>query len=112
VFRLGKNVEGDQFEVIASSILREVEMNDLQIRAAVQRHGTASAAGDQDAEHEIYHDDAIVDDYLTPERLAPTLSNTDREGRSETSCCTFAGCQHRPVKTSDSFREFSARPPV
>jgi len=35
-------------------------MNDLQIRAALERHWTASTAGDQDAEHEIYHDDAIV----------------------------------------------------
>src|SRR5271163_2769343 len=30
-------------------------------RAAVERHWTASATGDQDAEHDIYHDDAIVD---------------------------------------------------
>ena len=36
-------------------------MNDLQNRAALERHWTASAAGDQDAEHEIYHDDAIVE---------------------------------------------------
>ena len=35
-------------------------MEDPQIRAALERHWTASAAGNQDAEHEIYHDDAIV----------------------------------------------------
>ena len=43
------------------TIRREVVMNDPQIRAALERHWTASAAGDQDAEHEIYHDDAIVE---------------------------------------------------
>jgi len=29
------------------------------IRAAIDRHWAASAAGDQVAEHEIYHDDAV-----------------------------------------------------
>jgi hypothetical protein len=36
-------------------------VNDPQIRAAVERHWTASAAGNQDAEHEIYNDDAVLD---------------------------------------------------
>jgi SnoaL-like domain len=36
-------------------------VNDLQIRTALERHWTASAAGDQGTEHEIYHDDAIVE---------------------------------------------------
>ena len=36
-------------------------MKDLEIRAALERHWTASATGNQDAEHEIYHDDAIVE---------------------------------------------------
>ncbi len=44
-------------------------MNDLQIRAAVERHWAASAAGDQDAEHEIYHDDAIVEYPQSGERI-------------------------------------------
>ena len=36
-------------------------MKDREIRAALERHWAASAAGDQDAEHEIYHDEAIVE---------------------------------------------------
>ena len=44
-------------------------MEDLQIRAALERHWAASAAGDQDAEHEIYHDDAIVEYPQSGERI-------------------------------------------
>jgi ketosteroid isomerase-like protein len=31
------------------------------IRAAIDRHWAASAAGDQDVEHEIYHDDVVCE---------------------------------------------------
>ncbi len=31
------------------------------IRLAIDRHWSASAAGDQDVEHEIYHDDAVCE---------------------------------------------------
>src|SRR5271155_4918244 len=48
---------------------RETEVKDLQIRAALERHWTSSAAGDQDAEHEIYHDDAIVEYPQSGERI-------------------------------------------
>lgn len=34
-------------------------MEDQDIRAAIDRHWAASAAGDQVTEHEIYHDDAV-----------------------------------------------------
>ena len=44
-------------------------MKDLQIRATLERHWTASATGDQDAEHEIYHDDAIVEYPQSGERI-------------------------------------------
>ena len=44
-------------------------MNDPQIRAALERHWTASAEGDQDAEHESYHDDAIVEYPQSGERI-------------------------------------------
>ena len=44
-------------------------MSDLQNRAAVERHWTASAAGDQDAEHEIYTEDAIVEYPQSGERI-------------------------------------------
>jgi len=36
-------------------------MADQEIRAALERHWTASARGDQEAEHEIYLEDAIVE---------------------------------------------------
>ena len=39
------------------------------IRAALERHWSASAAGDQDAEHEIYADDAICDYPQSGERI-------------------------------------------
>ncbi len=41
-----------------------------EIRAALERHWSASAAGDQDAEHEIYADDAICDYPQSGERIA------------------------------------------
>ena len=34
-------------------------MDKQDIRAVIDRHWAASAVGDQDAEHEIYHDDAV-----------------------------------------------------
>jgi ketosteroid isomerase-like protein len=44
-------------------------MRDQEIRAAVERHWAASAAGDQEAEHEIYSDDAIVEYPQSRERI-------------------------------------------
>ncbi len=44
-------------------------MNDQQIRAALERHWAASAAGDQDAEHEIYHEAAILEYPQSGERI-------------------------------------------
>jgi ketosteroid isomerase-like protein len=44
-------------------------VNDPEIRAALERHWAASAAGDQDAEHEIYHDDAVVEYPQSGERV-------------------------------------------
>jgi hypothetical protein len=40
-----------------------------KIRAALERHWSASAAGDLDAEHEIYADDAICDYPQSGERI-------------------------------------------
>ncbi len=39
------------------------------IRAALDRHWAASAAGDLEAEHDIYHDDAICDYPQSGERI-------------------------------------------
>jgi hypothetical protein len=44
-------------------------MGDQETRAALDRHWAASAAGDQDAEHEIYHDDVVVDYPQSGERI-------------------------------------------
>lgn len=44
-------------------------MGDQETRAALDRHWAASAAGDQDAEHEIYHDDVITDYPQPGERI-------------------------------------------
>jgi ketosteroid isomerase-like protein len=47
-----------------------VESKDQEdIRAALNRHWSASAAGDQDSEHEIYADDAICDYPQSGERI-------------------------------------------
>ena len=39
------------------------------IRAALDQHWAASASGNQDTEHEIYHDDAIIDYPQSGERI-------------------------------------------
>lgn len=44
-------------------------MNDEQILAALNAHWQASAAGDINAEHEIYHDDVICDYPQSGERI-------------------------------------------
>jgi hypothetical protein len=44
-------------------------MGEEEIRAALDGHWSASAAGDQDAEHEIYADDAICDYPQSGERI-------------------------------------------
>jgi hypothetical protein len=44
-------------------------MADADIRAALERHWSASAAGDQVAEHEIYHENVIVEYPQSGERI-------------------------------------------
>ena len=44
-------------------------MEDRGIRESLDRHWAASAAGDQDIEHEIYHDDVITDYPQSGERI-------------------------------------------
>ena len=44
-------------------------MNDPEIRAALERHWAASAAGNQDAEHEIYNEDAVLEYPQSGERI-------------------------------------------
>jgi SnoaL-like domain len=44
-------------------------MTDVDIRAALDRHWAASAAGDQEAEHEIYQDTALIEYPPSGERI-------------------------------------------
>jgi hypothetical protein len=44
-------------------------MREEELRAALEKHWSASAAGDQDAEHEIYAADAICDYPQSGERI-------------------------------------------
>ena len=44
-------------------------MDDQDIREVIDRHWKASAAGDQETEHDIYHDDAICDYPQSGERI-------------------------------------------
>jgi ketosteroid isomerase-like protein len=44
-------------------------MEDQQIRAALDQHWAASAAGDLEKEHEIYDDDVVVDYPQSKERI-------------------------------------------
>src|ERR1700761_9210018 len=48
---------------------REVEMDDQALRAALQRHWDASDANDFETEHDIYHDDAVLDYPQSGERI-------------------------------------------
>jgi ketosteroid isomerase-like protein len=43
--------------------------SETEIRTALDRHWAASAAGDLEAEHDIYHDDAICDYPQSGERI-------------------------------------------
>ena len=44
-------------------------MDDQAVRSAVERHWNASDAGDFEAEHDIYHEDAVLDYPQSAERI-------------------------------------------
>ena len=44
-------------------------MDDQTVRAALERHWTASDAGDFEAEHDIYHEDAVLEYPQSGERI-------------------------------------------
>jgi hypothetical protein len=47
----------------------EIEMDDRTVRTALRRHWEASDASDFEAEHEIYHEDAVLDYPQSGERI-------------------------------------------
>jgi hypothetical protein len=49
--------------------LQRGEMNDNQIRAALNQHWSASDAGDFETEHRIYREDAVLDYPQSGERI-------------------------------------------
>jgi hypothetical protein len=48
---------------------REIEMDDRTVRLALERHWNASDASDFKAEHEIYHEDAVLEYPQSGERI-------------------------------------------
>src|SRR5207244_624090 len=52
-----------------TALERNISMNDQTIRAALQRHWEASDASDFEAEHDICHDDAVLDYPQSGERI-------------------------------------------
>jgi len=55
--------------IMKSKAHMEQSMQEEQIRQALNKHWQASAAGDADAEHDIYWDDAICDYPQSGERI-------------------------------------------
>jgi hypothetical protein len=51
------------------SVMRQIEMEDREIQAALERHWAASDANDFAAEHEIYRDDAVLEYPQSGERI-------------------------------------------
>ncbi|MGA8401816.1 MAG: nuclear transport factor 2 family protein [Stellaceae bacterium] len=49
--------------------VEEVDMEDREIRAAVDRHWAASDANDFEAEHDIYREDAVLEYPQSGERI-------------------------------------------
>jgi hypothetical protein len=47
----------------------EIKMDDQTVRAALERHWTASDASDFEAEHAIYHEDAVLEYPQSGERI-------------------------------------------
>ena len=71
-------------------------MQEKQIREALNKHWQASAAGDADAEHDIYDDDAICDYPQSGERIF---------GEAICRLCGVIIRASRQASTSDGFSE-------
>ena len=55
--------------VRAPELRKTTEMDDREIRAALERHWAASDANDFDAEHQIYREDAVLEYPQSGERI-------------------------------------------
>jgi hypothetical protein len=67
-------------------------MGDQDIRAALDRHWAASEAGDDDAEDEIYHDDAVLEYPQSGERIRAGSPSGRRGGCFPTSTSPYGVC--------------------
>lgn len=79
-----------------SQLGQSMPMEDEQIRTALNAHWHASAAGDANAEHDIYADDAICDYPQSGERIL---------GRSNLQPCGVIILASRPASRSSGFSE-------
>src|ERR1700704_2368177 len=52
-----------------AGVWRDIEMDDQTARVALERHWDASDASDFKVEHEIYHEDAVLDYPQSGERI-------------------------------------------
>ena len=52
---------GNNGTMMAKNMSGRTDMNDRTVRLALERHWNASDAGDFNVEHEIYHEDAVLD---------------------------------------------------
>src|SRR5262249_23727625 len=62
-------IETKQLKMIARSRGGRIDMDDRTVRLALERHWSASDAGDFGVEHEIYRDDAGLDYPQSGERI-------------------------------------------
>ena len=73
-------------------------MDDRTVRAALNRHWEASDAGDFNVEHEIYHEDAVLD---YPQSGGNRFASTDtRRAATSANKKRFAKCR-QIGRTSD-----------
>src|SRR5690242_18745345 len=59
---------------LSFSLTRECKMRDQQIRAALDEHWAASDANDFEAEHRIYHEEAVLEYPQSGERIRGRLN--------------------------------------
>jgi hypothetical protein len=66
---LQSGLDRAKYPILKSKPHPEHSMQEAQIREALTTHWSASASGDANAEHAIYHDDAVCDYPQSGERI-------------------------------------------